>query len=102
MTKTTGSKTKKKIRSKRVGPEKLETPKIPEEIIAWEDEGGSVPEKPVDKIEMNPKALHRKQQWDSLDEFSKLRTRMTEEEFLVAEDVTGFGPNSYFTPLEER
>lgn len=44
----------------------------------------------------------RQREWDALDEYTKERLGMTEEEFLAAEDVTGFGKNSTFTPLADR
>jgi len=105
MTGTVKSKPKKRGRPKKVAlvkQENLKEQKLPEEITNWEDEGGAVlPEKPEEFV-IDAKSIHRKQQWDSLDNYSKAKMRMTEQEFLVADDVTGFGPNSYFTPLSER
>lgn len=44
----------------------------------------------------------RAQQWEMLSPRDRDRLNMTRDEFLKTEDVTGFGFNSYFTPLEER
>lgn len=46
--------------------------------------------------------LFRKQQWDMLDTRARKVLGITEKQFLENEDVTGFGPNSYFTPREKR
>jgi hypothetical protein len=44
----------------------------------------------------------RAAQWEMLTPKERDRLQLTREEFLTREDVTGFGANSYFTPLEER
>lgn len=46
--------------------------------------------------------LSREAQWRMLDQPSRDRLGMSYEEFLAADDVTGMGPNSRFTPPEER
>jgi hypothetical protein len=60
--------------------------------------GGS--DRAISKSEIDVRL--REQQWEMLSKTDKDRLNMTRDEFLAREDVTGFGFNSRFTPLEER
>ena len=81
---------KPRVRAQTQGetPSQTTEPESPNESVA-------VQEKPVEKPKID--TAFRKSQWASLDDRSRRMLGMTEKEFLEKEDVTGFGPNSYFT-----
>jgi len=101
MTKTSP---KKKTKPKRVTKEDvpkridIQTTQI-SDVTGWESEGGYAP--PVDDQNIvADEILSRKIQYQQMNK--PYKRQVSEEEFLEKEDLTGFGPNSMFTPLEDR
>lgn len=66
--------------------------------IATAGPSSGVEDRRVDRLDTK----FREQQWEMLGEVGQRYLGKTKEEFLQAEDFTGAGPNSYFTPPEDR